>query len=186
PEPPAGDPSALLPGEKEFHDELVAIEGGYGSLYDRYAGSIAGAATLPELEERKAESIGRERGEVTRALGEVAALPLEQKKVAGRALNLIKRRLEELEKAKRAALEAAALPKDALDVTLPGRRPWVGRPHVLAQVRDELLDLFHGIGYSVYESREVERDEYNFTKLNFPPDHPARDAHDTYFVSPDV
>src|SRR5205814_8694612 len=73
-----------------------------------------------------------------------------------------------------------------LDVTLPGRRPWSGRPHVLAQVRDELLDLFHGLGFSVYTSPEVELDSYNFGKLNFAPDHPARDAHDTYFVSPDV
>ena len=57
---------------------------------------------------------------------------------------------------------------------------------VLAQIRDELLDLFHGLGYSVYQSPEVELDEYNFTKLNFAPDHPARDAHDTYFVNPQV
>jgi phenylalanyl-tRNA synthetase alpha chain len=57
---------------------------------------------------------------------------------------------------------------------------------VLAQVRDELLDLFHGLGFSVYTSPEVELETYNFGKLNFAPDHPARDAHDTYFVSPDV
>jgi phenylalanyl-tRNA synthetase alpha chain len=57
---------------------------------------------------------------------------------------------------------------------------------VLLQIRDELLDLFHGLGYTVYTSPEVELDEYNFAKLNFPPDHPARDAHDTYFVSDEV
>ncbi|MEK7331343.1 MAG: phenylalanine--tRNA ligase subunit alpha, partial [Candidatus Eisenbacteria bacterium] len=69
-----------------------------------------------------------------------------------------------------------------IDVTLPGRKPWVGRRHVLGQIQDELLDLFHGLGYSVYTSPEVESESYNFTKLNFPPDHPARDAHDTYWV----
>jgi phenylalanyl-tRNA synthetase alpha chain len=53
---------------------------------------------------------------------------------------------------------------------------------VLAQIRDELLDLFHGLGYSIYTSPEAELDDYNFTRLNFPPDHPARDAHDTYLV----
>jgi len=186
PEPQSGDPAALLTGHAEFRAELSAIDGMYAEMFDRFAGLIAGAVGLADLEERKAESIGRERGHVTQALGQVAGLPIEQKKVAGRALNLIKRRLEELERAKRLELESAAAPKDALDVTLPGRRPWIGRPHVLAQVRDELLDLFHGLGYSTYESREVERDEYNFTKLNFAPDHPARDAHDTYFVAPDV
>ena len=186
PEPPRGDPESLLPGHARFYAELREIGGEYAAMYDRFAGLIAGAATIGDLEERKAESIGRERGTISRSLGTVASLPLEQKKIAGRALNLIKRRLEELERAKRVQLEAASASKDAIDVTLPGRRPWVGRPHVLAQIRDELLDLFHGLGYSVYESREVELDEYNFTKLNFAPDHPARDAHDTYFVAPDV
>jgi phenylalanyl-tRNA synthetase alpha chain len=56
---------------------------------------------------------------------------------------------------------------------------------VLGQIQDELLDLFHGLGYSVYTSPEVESESYNFTKLNFPPDHPARDAHDTYWVGDD-
>ena len=57
---------------------------------------------------------------------------------------------------------------------------------MLAQVRDDLLDLFHGLGFSVYTSPEVELDRYNFSKLNFAPDHPARDAHDTYFVNPEI
>src|SRR5205823_7910497 len=89
-------------------------------------------------------------------------------------------------KAKRDALARAGERAGTFDVTLPGRRPFIGRPHVLAQVRDELLDLFHGLGFSVYTSPEVELDDYNFGKLNFAEDHPARDAHDTYFVNPDV
>ncbi|HVP71843.1 MAG TPA: phenylalanine--tRNA ligase subunit alpha [Gemmatimonadaceae bacterium] len=184
-EPPLGDPATLLPGDPEFRAELDAIDAKFAQMYATFGGRIAGAPTLADLEQRRLEAIGREQGHVTRVLGDVAGLPIEEKRTAGRALNLIRRRLEELERAKRSALEASAAPADAADVTLPGRRPWVGRPHVLAQVRDELLDLFHGLGYSVYESREVERDEYNFAKLNFPPDHPARDAHDTYFVGAD-
>ena len=98
----------------------------------------------------------------------------------------MKRYLTEVHDARREALAHARESADALDVSLPGRRPWAGRPHVLAQVRDDLLDLFHGLGFSVYTSPEVELDSYNFGKLNFTPDHPARDAHDTYFVNPDV
>ena len=94
--------------------------------------------------------------------------------------------MEAAEKAKREQLSREREGSDALDVTLPGRRPWLGRPHVLAQVREELLDLFHGLGFSVYTSPEVELESYNFGKLNFAPDHPARDAHDTYFVGRDV
>jgi phenylalanyl-tRNA synthetase alpha chain len=127
--------------------------------------------------------LGRERGVVTLALAELPTMTVDARRVHGRGLNLIKRWLGELEEAKRAALESAAESRDALDVTLPGRRPWVGHAHVLAQVRDQLLDLFHGLGYSVYTSPEAELEEYNFGKLNFPPDHPARDAHDTYFVN---
>jgi phenylalanyl-tRNA synthetase alpha chain len=147
---------------------------------------LSGAATLDQLQDRWTRLLGREQGNLTRQLRDLGkAQDPEAKRTQGRALNIIKRGLEELADARRAQLRAAADSLGPLDITLPGRRPWVGRPHVLAQVRDELLDLFHGLGYSVYESREVETDEYNFGKLNFAPDHPARDAHDTYFVGPD-
>ncbi|MBI1799745.1 MAG: phenylalanine--tRNA ligase subunit alpha [Candidatus Eisenbacteria bacterium] len=154
--------------------------------YERASRGLAGAADPAELLERHSMILGRERGQVTLALGEVGKLPIEERKRTGRALNLIKRWLAEISEARRSQLEAAADSRSGPDVTLPGRRPWVGRPHVLAQIQSELLDLFHGLGYSVYESRESELDEYNFGKLNFAPDHPARDAHDTYFLSPGV
>jgi len=182
----AGDPSALVPEHAARRAELEALDPALAELYVRGAEVLAGAADAAALKERVVALLGRERGVVTLALAEVPALPPEQKKVRGRGLNLAKRWLEELEKARRTAFEQAAESREALDVTLPGRRPWVGHAHVLAQIRDELLDLFHGLGYSVYTSPEVEHDEYNFAKLNFAPDHPARDAHDTYFVGPEV
>jgi phenylalanyl-tRNA synthetase alpha chain len=123
---------------------------------------------------------------VTLALAGMPSLTVEERRVRGRGLNLVKRWLTELDAARRVALQHEGESRDAIDVTLPGRRPWVGHRHVLAQIRDELLDLFHGLGYSVYTSREAELDDYNFTRLNFPPDHPARDAHDTYFVNEQV
>src|SRR5207244_267844 len=104
----------------------------------------------------------------------------------GRAFNLAKRWLGELHDVRRARLESEGETRQMLDVTLPGRRPWTGHAHVLTQVRDELLDLFHGLGFSVYESPEVAWEAYNFGRLNFPTDHPARDAHDTYFIAPEV
>jgi phenylalanyl-tRNA synthetase alpha chain len=181
-----GDPSALVPEHAVRRAELEALDPALAELYVRGAEVLAGADDVTGLKERVVALLGRERGVVTLALAEIPGLPPEQKKVRGRGLNLAKRWLEELEKAKRATLEQAAESRAALDVTLPGRRPWVGHAHVLAQIRDELLDLFHGLGYSVATSPEVEHDEYNFTKLNFGPDHPARDAHDTYFVGPEV
>ena len=176
------DPESLVPGQGGRIAELDGIGVAHSAYYVRAARGLGGAASLAELQERLTQVLGRERGDLTLRLKDLGGLPLEHRRSTGRALNLIKQWLGELAEARRAQLRAAAGVQAELDITLPGRRPWVGRPHVLAQLRDELLDLFHGLGYSVYESREVETDEYNFGKLNFAPDHPARDAHDTYFV----
>jgi phenylalanyl-tRNA synthetase alpha chain len=180
------DPETLLPGEATRLAELTAIAPFRAAFYRRAARGLSGAADLDELAERHTQVLGRERGQVTLQLKELGALPIEERKSAGRALNLMKGWLTRISEARRAELERAAEAREGLDVTLPGRRPWIGHRHVLAQIRDELLDLFHGLGYSVYTSPEVELDEYNFTRLNFPPDHPARDAHDTYFLADDV
>ena len=166
--------------------ELASLDEALGGFYAAAAESLAAAEDLPALRERQLALLGRERGIVTHALAEMPALSVEDRKRRGRGLNLIKRWLGEAEERRRRAIEASAQAADAIDVTLPGQKPWVGKAHVLAKVRDELLDLFHGLGYSSYTSREVETDEYNFGKLNFAPDHPARDAHDTYFVNDEV
>jgi phenylalanyl-tRNA synthetase alpha chain len=192
------DPESLIPGQAARVAELddmgeIALHAGPGTsaptlslLYRRRARQIAGAPDLSTLQELHVAVLGRERGEITRLLAALPGMPMEERRRFGRGLNLAKRWLGELHDLKRTRLEAEAETRLMLDVTLPGRRPWTGRAHVLAQVRDELLDLFHGLGFSVYESPEVEWEAYNFGRLNFPPDHPARDAHDTYFVSPEV
>ena len=180
----AGEPGSLDAAHDAHVAELRASDPAWAAFYDRAARGIASAPDLAELKERHTRLLGRERGIVTDRLAGLPALAPEQRKAAGRGLNLIKRWLSELEQAKRRALErsAEASAGTGLDVTLPGRKPWIGRRHVLGQIQDELLDLFHGLGYSVYTSPEVESESYNFTRLNFPPDHPARDAHDTYWV----
>jgi len=180
------DPADLVAQWPARLAELQAADPDVAHAAAAYGAAIAGASDPASLLDRFAAALGRERGDLTRALSELPALPLEQRRTRGRALNLAKRLLEELHEAARARLERAAEGRDAIDVTLPGRRPWIGRRHVLNQIYDELLDLFHGLGYSVFTSPEVEHDSYNFGKLNFPPDHPARDAHDTYFVGGDL
>jgi phenylalanyl-tRNA synthetase alpha chain len=182
----AADPAALTPDHAARLAELQQLDAALASLYARGAEVLAGAPDANALRDRHTALLGRERGVVTLALAEMPKLSPEEKKTRGKGLNLVKRWLGEVHDARREALEREREAADALDVTLPGRRPWTGRPHVLSQVRDDLLDLFHGLGFSVYTSPEVELDEYNFGKLNFAPDHPARDAHDTYFVNPDV
>ena len=185
---PGTDPAPLLPDHGSHLAELEALDPALAALYRRAAEVLAAAPDAAALQQRHVALLGRERGVVTLALGELPGLPVEARRVRGRGLNLIKRWLGELETARAEAIarESEARTAAALDVTLPGRKPWVGRRHVLGRIQDDLLDLFHGLGYSVYTSPEVEHDAYNFTKLNFPPDHPARDAHDTYFVDDNV
>ena len=184
-----GDPSQLIPdNHRERVAELKTRDPRLAEAYERWAEVLAGAPTIRDLEQRTTMVLGRERGALTKALAGIPKLPIEQRRVWGAGLNSAKLGLEGIRDIRRVDLEASAESRTTagLDVTLPGRRPWVGRRHVLAQVQDELLDLFHGLGYSVYTSPEMELDEYNFGKLNFAPDHPARDAHDTYFVDPAV
>jgi phenylalanyl-tRNA synthetase alpha chain len=178
-----GDAATLVPSHAAQVQELDSIDPAFAALYDRAARGLAGASSPEDLNGRSVVVLGRERGVLTALLGELPELPMEERKRWGAAYNKAKRWLAEIEGARRAQLEGAAESATALDVTIPGRRPWVGHRHVLAQIRDELLDLFHGLGYSVYASPEAELDDYNFTRLNFPPDHPARDAHDTYWVN---
>jgi phenylalanyl-tRNA synthetase alpha chain len=177
-----GDPEGLVPGQRSHVEGLKQADAGYAAFYERAARGLAGARDASELDQRHVVLLGRERGLITDRLANLPRLPLDVRKVHGRSLNQMKTWLNEIERARRAALEREGESRDAIDVTEPGRRPWVGHRHVLAQIRDELLDLFHGLGYSVYESREAETDDYNFTRLNFRPDHPARDAHDTYLL----
>jgi phenylalanyl-tRNA synthetase alpha chain len=179
-----GDPGPLDAAHDAHVEDLRGSDPAWAAFYDRAARGLASAPDLAELKERYTLLLGRERGIVTDRLAGLPSLAPEQRKTAGRGLNLIKRWLTDLEQTKRRALEQAteASAATGLDVTLPGRKPWIGHRHVLGQIQDEMLDLFHGLGYSVYTSPEVESESYNFTKLNFPPDHPARDAHDTYWV----
>ena len=181
-----GEPSSLLPEYAERMAALVTTEPQIARATAIFAGAIAGADDLATLQSIRNAALSRESGAYSEALALMPTLSVDEKRVSGKALNLGKALVEAAEKAKRDALERSRDGGDAIDVTLSGRRPWSGRPHVLAQVREELLDLFHGLGFSVYTSPEVELESYNFGKLNFAPDHPARDAHDTYFVSPDV
>jgi phenylalanyl-tRNA synthetase alpha chain len=183
------DPAKVHP---ELHpqrvEELRAIDAQLAEAYVRWAEVLAGAPDLKSLQERQVAALGRERGVLKRALAEIPKLPVSQRQTRGHGLNSMKLGLEGMVLARKQDLERQAEARTAagLDVTLPGRRPWVGRRHVLGQIQAELLELFHGLGYSVYSSPEVELESYNFSKLNFPPDHPARDAHDTYFVNREV
>ena len=112
------------------------------------------------------------------------------RKERGAAVNALKEIVAEALAARRAILKEAALAarlkEETVDVTLPVRSHGIeaGRIHPISQVMDELAVIFADMGFAIAEGPDIESDDYNFTKLNFPPDHPARDMHDTFFFNP--
>ncbi len=128
--------------------------------------------------------LGRKNGALTEALKSVASLPIEERKAYGAAVNRLKASFEAAFAARREVLDAERrrLEEAAVDLTMPGRRRWVGAEHPVTRVVDEIVEIFRGIGFTVAVGPEVETDWYNFAALNFPPDHPAMDMHDTLYV----
>lgn len=138
------------------------------------------------LQEWYAEYLGK-KGRLTtilRGLGQVAA---EDRPFVGKAANEVRVALETAYEARREEVEHqetnAALQRETVDVTLPGRRYTPGALHPITQVTRELIQIFGQMGFQVYDSPEVETDEYNFELLNMPPGHPARDMWDTFYTT---
>jgi len=140
-----------------------------------------------DWEKLRIEFIGRKGGVVRGLLDRIPKLPVADRAEAGRIANELKRRVEaslaNFDASLRAAEEEAVLAAAKVDVTLPGRWPRLGCVHPVTRVTGEIEEIFRGLGYSVAEGPEVEDDYHNFGALNFPPDHPARDAQDTLFLA---
>lgn len=141
-------------------------------------------ATLLEAEEIAV--LGRKQGELTRLLKDLATLPLDEKRAIGGALNLLKNEFESQFASRRATLleHARAVSTRDLDLSMPGRAVWSGTRHPVTLVVDEIVEIFHGLGFTVALGPEAETDEHNFGALNFAPDHPAMDMHDTLYLDP--
>jgi phenylalanyl-tRNA synthetase alpha chain len=132
--------------------------------------------------------LGRKSGALTEALKSVATRPLEERKAYGAAVNRLKASFETAFAARRDALDAEERRSEAagVDLTMPGRDRWAGSEHPVTKVVDEIVEIFRAIGFTVAVGPEIETDWYNFTALNFPPDHPAMDMHDTLYVDAPV
>ena len=116
----------------------------------------------------------------------ITELPPEARRGGGEALNALKRRfLDAMEDRERAATASAA-PRAALDLTMPARRRWQGTKHPVTIVIEEIEAIFRELGFTIALGPEAETEWYNFGALNFPPDHPALDMHDTLYLSDDV
>ncbi|WP_435374074.1 phenylalanine--tRNA ligase subunit alpha [Desulfofundulus salinus] len=151
--------------------------------------ALARADSLEALEEIRIRYLGK-KGELTRVLRGMNALPAEERPRIGQLANSIREVLEN-ELAERTAeikarVKRARLAAESIDVTLPGTPFLLGKKHPLTTVQEEIEEIFLGLGFSIAEGPEVELDYYNFEALNLPKDHPARDMQDSFFIGPEV
>jgi phenylalanyl-tRNA synthetase alpha chain len=137
------------------------------------------AAALP-VDQLKNRYVGRE-GAVRDLFALLKTVPPAEKGAAGQRLNALKteleQRVEELAKSK-----SSAVSKSAIDLTLPGRAPELGRRHPIYKTWDEIARVFTKLGFDIVYGPEIETEEHNFEALNIPMDHPARDGFDTFYI----
>ncbi len=147
--------------------------------------TLAAAHDAAGLEGWRVAVLGR-KGSLTHALRGLGQLPRDERPAAGAEANRVKDRLEAAFSAHQEALQqaeiAATLAAEAVDVTLPGRPPSLGRIHPSNAVLRRIYAIFGQMGFQVYDAPDVELDEINFQLLNIPPDHPARDMQDTFYT----
>jgi phenylalanyl-tRNA synthetase alpha chain len=146
--------------------------------------AVAGADSEAALEELRVSALGK-KGKVSELLRSLGSMSPEERKTQGPAINGLKDRLAEAIGVRKAELAEAALEtrlaEERLDVSLPVAPEPEGRVHPLTQVMDEIVEIFGAMGFRLAEGPDIETDELNFSALNIPPSHPARQMHDTFY-----
>ena len=158
------------------------------SLRAELLAAIAGASDLGTLEDVRVGALGK-KGRVSALMQRLGSMPPEERRDFGQAVNAVKTAVAEALEAKHQELSSAAtaerLAHETADVTLPVREGPLaeGRIHPVSQVTDEITEIFADMGFSIAEGPDIETDFNNFTALNIPPEHPARQDHDTFYFA---
>jgi phenylalanyl-tRNA synthetase alpha chain len=143
--------------------------------------AVASAASAPELEAVDNKYLSRKNGLITSILKSLKDLPVEERRALGAAANDARAKLEQAISEARERLQSSRI--DALfDPTLPGVDRKIGAIHPITKVIERICGSFYGMGFAIARGPEIETDYYNFEALNFPPDHPARDMQDTFYI----
>ena len=167
---------------QQLTDQLDALE-------QQATAEIADALDATALEQLRVGLLGK-KGRLSGVLGAMGKLPGDERPLVGQRANVLKTQVQSLLAERLAAVKQAAMAeriaRESIDVTAPASGIPMGHRHPLITTTEEIVDLFLGLGYSVAEGPEVERDHYNFTALNIPEDHPARDMQDTFYLKGDL
>lgn len=150
--------------------------------------AIAAANDIKTLEETRVGALGKN-GSVTGLLKTISTLPVEERKNFGQEVNVLKTKLAEAIDQRAQTLKMAALNKrletETVDITLPIYEKGQGTLHPITQTTDEIIAIFADMGFDVVTGPDLENDFHNFTALNFPANHPARQMHDTFYIEPE-
>jgi phenylalanyl-tRNA synthetase alpha chain len=168
----------MLPENPTLEQYLQAAT----ALASRGADALTAAPDADALETARVQFLGDRRGELLALQKALGTLPPESRRDAGRAFNDAKTRLTAALEERRLALAHASAGGPKLDLTMPARHRWVGGKHPVTLVIDEIVEIFRELGFVVALGPESESEWYNFAALNFPPDHPAMDLHDTLYL----
>ncbi|HSK38211.1 MAG TPA: phenylalanine--tRNA ligase subunit alpha [Arenibaculum sp.] len=160
---------------------MTALDG----LKTELQAQVAEACDLAQLEEARVAALGK-KGRITAMMKDLGGLSPIERRERGQTLNALKDEIAAAIELRRAELQSAELLRrleaERIDVTLPVRPETQGRVHPISQTIDEMVAIFAEMGFTVAEGPDIEDDFHNFTALNFPPGHPARDMHDTFYL----
>ena len=165
---------------------MIALKEKLMEIRERAEKELSELRDATELENFRVQVLGK-KGELTGILKQMGSLSAEERPKMGQLANEVRASIEAMLKEKTAELRSkeqeAKLKKETIDFTLPGKKHEIGHKHPLSIVLDEVKDIFVGMGFQIATGPEVEWDYYNFEALNLPPDHPARDTQDTFYIT---
>ena len=169
----------MLPPENPTLEQYLAYA---ADIAARGSAAFAAATDADTLEAQRIAFLGDKRGELLTLQKALGTLPPDARRDAGRAFNDAKTSLASALDDRRSALDRTAPSGPTLDLTMPARTRWIGGNHPVTVVIDEIVAIFRELGFTVALGPESESEWYNFGALNFPPDHPAMDMHDTLYL----
>ncbi len=150
---------------------------------------LSSCGEIKELEALKIKYLGK-KGELTAILKQMGKLSAEERPVIGQLANKVRADIEEAVGQKLAVLKAsqqeAEIKAETIDITLPGKPQTIGNLHPLTIVENEIKDIFMGMGFNIADGPEIDDDYHVFEALNLPPDHPARDTQDTFYITDNI
>ena len=152
------------------------------AIRDAFQADLGAVATAPDLQTVRDRYLGRKQGAVAALMRSMASAPPADRPALGKAANALKREIDQALAHRRKTLQASARPTGGVDVTLPGREIPFGRRHPLTMILEQVESIFGTMGFEILQGPQVEDDYHNFEALNMPPDHPARDMQDTFYL----